>query len=151
MCSSHHSINRPDEMCETHYKRGANIVISDSDVLLCDKSADSIVAGCEQSVLQRGAAGWVKGFANTFLRVPLALFGQHGSCSTGPTVRATLRKMFTKLFTQPAAPRCISMSMHNVNVKVHTWSPDRTTVKQSRLKGSTRKAERKKSNLLYVP
>ena len=46
--------------------------------------------------IQRGAAGWVKRFVKKFLRVPHALLGQHGSCSTGPTASATLRKMFTK-------------------------------------------------------
>ena len=38
---------------------------------------------------------------------PLALLGQHGSCSTGPNSQCnSQKKMFTKPFTQPAAPRC---------------------------------------------
>ena len=47
-----------------------------------------------------------KRFCKFILRVPLALLGQHGICSTDSTASATPRKNFTKPFTQPAAPCC---------------------------------------------
>ena len=73
--------------------------------------------------IQRGAAGWVKGFVNKFLRVPLALFGQHYSCSTGPTASATLRKMFTKPFTQPAPPWCTWCQCVPAKPEPSSWAP----------------------------
>ena len=40
-----------------------------------------------------------KRFCKQISESSLALLGQHGSCRTGPTASATLRKMFTKPFT----------------------------------------------------
>ena len=45
-----------------------------------------------KSSIQRGVVGRVKGFVNKFLRVPLALLGQHGSCSTGPNSQCNSQK-----------------------------------------------------------
>ena len=60
----------------------------------------------------------LKGFVNKFLRVLLALLGHHGNCSIGSIYSATLRKMFTKPFTQPAAPRCIDFEKAQVMVRI---------------------------------
>ena len=74
--------------------------------------------------LQRG---WVKGFVNIFLRVALAV----GSVLQLPCcpcrARGTLRNLFTKPFTQPAAPRC---------TKVQPIVVNRAPLSQRRGKGS---------------
>ena len=49
------------------------------------------------------SAGCEKGIVNIFLRGPLAVHAQHGSCSTGTMARGIHRNLCTKAFSQPAA------------------------------------------------
>ena len=61
-------------------------------------------SGGARGVVQSGPAV----LETLFLGVPLAVLGLHGRCSIGPTVCGTLRKMFTKPFSQPAGPDLVA-------------------------------------------
>ena len=56
--------------------------------------------------LQHGAADGVKGFVNIFLRVALAVGPVLQLPCCPSRARGTHTNLFTKPFTQPAAPRC---------------------------------------------
>ena len=60
---------------------------------------------CMYGLAQSGASGCEKGFVKCFLRVPLACLGSMAT-AVEPNSLGTLRKMLTKPFTQPDAPRC---------------------------------------------